>query len=160
MSRNWKKCNREIIKREEILINPEIFGSSQKREKNRGSSYVYPDQPITLLHFQKFALGIPYWQKEGLARKTFSNFGIKVSKFRTLLYRLTKGEYSPKELSHMEKLPGDFVIIKICLRVGSVGKFFLNRADIIPKSEHIHSADMNNLFTIAPFKIENRRDEK
>jgi len=34
MSRDWRKYNRELVRRGEILINPEIIGVSQKKEKN------------------------------------------------------------------------------------------------------------------------------
>jgi hypothetical protein len=53
MSRNWKKYNRKLVKRR-------ILGVSQKKEKKRGRSYVYPNQLIILLLFLKFALRLPY----------------------------------------------------------------------------------------------------
>jgi len=34
MSRDWKKYNRELVRRGEILIDPEILGVSQKKEKS------------------------------------------------------------------------------------------------------------------------------
>jgi len=34
MNRDWKKCNRELVRKGEILIDPEIFGVSQKKEKS------------------------------------------------------------------------------------------------------------------------------
>ena len=60
ISRNWKKYNRELVKRGEILIDPEILGVSQKKEKKPGRPYVYPDQLIILMLFLKFALRLPY----------------------------------------------------------------------------------------------------
>ena len=111
MSRDWKKYNRELVRRGEILIDPEILGVSQKKEKKRGRPYLYPDQLITLLLFLKFALRLPYRQTEGVARKTFGKMGIRVPNFRTLHYRLSKGEYSLKELPQVEELPDDFVIV-------------------------------------------------
>jgi len=111
MSRDWKKYNRELVKRGEILIDPEILGVSQKKEKKRGRPYVYPNQLIILLLFLKFALRLPYRQTEGVAKKTFGNIGLKVPNFRTLHYRLSKGEYSLESLPQVEELPEDFVIV-------------------------------------------------
>jgi len=34
MKRNWEKYNRELVRRGEILINPETIGVSQKMEKS------------------------------------------------------------------------------------------------------------------------------
>ncbi len=111
MSVDWKKYNRELARREEILINPEIIGVSQKKKKKRRRPYLYPEQLITLLLFLKFTLRLPYRQTEGVARKTFGNVGIRALNFRTFHYRLSKGEYSLKELPHVEELPDDFVIV-------------------------------------------------
>jgi len=128
MSRDWKKYNRELVRRGEILIAPEILGVSQKKEKKRGRPYLYPDQLIKLLLFLKFALRLPYRQTEGVARKTFGNMGIRVPNFRTLHYRLSKGEYSLKELPQVEELPDDFVIV-----LDSSGLKVTNRGEWIRK---------------------------
>ena len=59
MKRNWKKYNRELVKRGEILIAPETLAVSQEKKKKRGRPYTYPDQLIKLLLFLKFALRLP-----------------------------------------------------------------------------------------------------
>ena len=61
--------------------------------------------------FLKFALRLPYRQKEGVARETFRELGIKIPNFRTLYYRLSKGEFCLKEFAQVEELPQDFVIV-------------------------------------------------
>jgi transposase len=111
MRRNWKKYNRELVRRGEILIDPEVIGVVQNKQKKRGRPYIYPDPLIKLLLFLKFALRLPYRQTEGVARKTFGKLGIKIPNFRTLHYRLSKGEFCLKELPKIEELSQDFVIV-------------------------------------------------
>jgi len=36
MSRDWKKYNKELIRRGEILIDPEILAVSQEKKKKQG----------------------------------------------------------------------------------------------------------------------------
>ena len=111
MRRDWKKYNRELVRRGEILIAPETIAVTPNKQKKRGRPYTYPEQLIMLLLFLKFALRLPYRQTEGVARKTFGRLGIKIPNFRTLHYRLSKGEFGLKELPKVEELPQDFVIV-------------------------------------------------
>jgi len=111
MRRDWRKYNKELVRRGEILIDPETIAVTPSRKKKRGRPYTYPEQLIMLLLFLKFALRLPYRQTEGVARKTFGKLGIKIPNFRTLHYRLTKGEFGLKELPQVEELPNDFVIV-------------------------------------------------
>jgi len=87
------------------------------------------------LLFLKFALRLPYGQTEGVARKTFGNIGIRVPNFRTLHYRLSKGEYSLKELPHVEELPDDFVIVfdSSGLKVTNKGEWIRRKWDKRPR---------------------------
>jgi len=105
MRRDWKKYNKELVRRGEILIDPESIAVTPNRQKKRGRPYTYPEQLIMLLLFLKFALRLPYRQTEGVVRKTFGRLGIKIPNFRTLHYRLSKGEFGLKEL------PDDIVIV-------------------------------------------------
>ena len=105
MRRDWKKYNKELVRRREILIDLGSIAVTPNRQKKRGRPYTYPEQLIILLLFLKFALRLPYRQTEGVARKTFGRLGIKIPNFRTLHYRLSKGEFGLKEL------PDDFVIV-------------------------------------------------
>ena len=111
MRRDWKKYNRELVRRGEILIDPQVMAVDQKRQKKRGRPYTYPEQLIMLLLFLKFALRLPYRQTEGVARKVFGGLGIKIPNFRTLHYRLSRGEFRLKELPEVEELPEDFIIV-------------------------------------------------
>ena len=88
MSRDWKKYNRELIKREEIPIDPEIFGVSQKKTWKTSRLSQPADNPAVVF---EVCLKLPYRQKKGVAKKTFENIGLKVSNFRTLHYRLSRG---------------------------------------------------------------------
>jgi len=81
-----------------------------------------------LLLFLKFALRLPYRQTEGLAKKVFGELGIKIPNFRTLHYRLTRGEYCLNELPKIEELPQDFVIF-----VDSSGLKVTNRGEWLRK---------------------------
>ncbi|GEM_PF-1428414 len=79
MRRDWKTYNKELVKRGEILIDPETTAVKPKgRKKRRGRPSVYPEQLIMLLLFLKFALRLPYRQTEGLAKKVFVGLGIKI----------------------------------------------------------------------------------
>jgi hypothetical protein len=69
MSRDWKKYNRELVRRGEILIDPETIAVTPNKQKKRGRHYIYPEQLIMLLLFLKFALRLPYRQTEGIARR-------------------------------------------------------------------------------------------
>ena len=111
MRRNWKNYNKELVKRGEILIVPELINVKQEKTKKRGRPYKYPEQLIMLLLFLKFALRLPYRQTEGVARKTFSSLGIEIPNFRTLHYRLSKGNFALGDLPNVEELPEDFVIV-------------------------------------------------
>ncbi len=111
MRRNWKKYNRELVKREEILIASEAIAVAPNKQKKRGRPFVYSGQLIMLLLFLTFALRLPYRKTEGVARKTFGELGIKIPNFRTLHYRLSKGKFCLKELLGVEELPQDFVIV-------------------------------------------------
>jgi len=111
MRKDWRKCNKELVRRGEILIDPETIAVTPSRKKKRGRPYTYPEQLITLLLFLKPALRLPYRQTEGVARKTLGKLGIKIPNFRTLHCRLTKGEFGLKELPQVEELPDDFVIV-------------------------------------------------
>jgi len=73
MSRDWGKYNEELIKRGEILIDPESFGIEAQTEQTRktGRPPLYSDKLILLLLFIKFALRLPYRQTQGLAKKLF-----------------------------------------------------------------------------------------
>ncbi len=76
MRRNWKKYNRELVKRGEILIDPEVTAVTSNKQKKIVRPFVYSEQLIILLLFLKFALRLPYRQTEGVARKTFGELGI------------------------------------------------------------------------------------
>jgi len=54
MSRNWKKYNEELIKRGEILMDPEGFGLELQTEQTRktGRPPLYTDNLILLLLFK------------------------------------------------------------------------------------------------------------
>ena len=129
MKRDWKTYNKELVKRGEILIDPETTAVKPGgRQKRRGRPYVYPEQLIMLLLFLNFALRLPYRQTEGLAKKVFGELGIKIPNFRTLHYRLTRGEYCLNELPKIEELPQDFVIF-----VDSSGLKVTNRGEWLRK---------------------------
>ena len=46
MSRNWEKYNRELVRRGEILIDPETIAVAPNKQKKRGRPYLYPEQKI------------------------------------------------------------------------------------------------------------------
>ncbi|NIK74773.1 hypothetical protein FHS56_002306 [Thermonema lapsum] len=64
MKRDWSKYNKELIKRGEVLIDPEGFGIEAETEQIRktGRPPLYTDKLILLLLFIKFALRLPYRQ--------------------------------------------------------------------------------------------------
>jgi len=43
MSRDWKRYNRELVRRGEILIDPEMVAITPDKRKKRGRPYVYPE---------------------------------------------------------------------------------------------------------------------
>ncbi len=135
MKRDWKRYNRELVRRGEILIDPEAIAVDQKKQKKRGRPYVYPDQLIMLLLFLKFALRLPYRQTEGVAKKVFGGLGVKIPNFRTLHYRLSKAEFQLKELPKVEELPQDFVIAldSTGLKVTSRGEWIRKKWGKRPK---------------------------
>jgi len=54
MSRNWEKYNRELVRRGEILIDPETIAVAPNKQKKGGRPYLYPEQLIMLLLLLKF----------------------------------------------------------------------------------------------------------
>jgi hypothetical protein len=69
MKRDWSKYNKELVKRGEILIDPEGFvlkPAEREQTRKTGRPPLYTDKLILILLFIKFALRLPYRQTTSL----------------------------------------------------------------------------------------------
>ncbi|MCX8075647.1 MAG: transposase, partial [Aquificaceae bacterium] len=116
MKRSWKDYNKDLVKRGEILIDPEIFDAQaqNKQTKKLGSPFKYPRGLIIFILFLKYVLRLPYRQTEGFVRALFRQMGIStnVPNFRPIHYRHTREDFHFDHLpDNLKDLPQDFVIV-------------------------------------------------
>ena len=99
-----EKQSKELIKRGEILIDPDVIQLKQQKEKKLGRPYKYPRALVLLFLFFKSILRLPYRQTEDLVKNILKQLepSAQLPNFRTIQYRhATEGlklDSSPQDL--------------------------------------------------------------
>lgn len=111
MRRRHRKHGQELIRRGEILIDPEVLQAHQHKEKKPGRPYKYPKALILFILFLKNTLGLSYRQAEDLVKKLLNQLetSVQLPNFRTLQYRHAKEGLQFD--SSLQDLKGDFMVI-------------------------------------------------
>ncbi|MCX7990224.1 MAG: transposase, partial [Aquificaceae bacterium] len=105
MERSWKDYNKDLVRRGEILIDPEVLDTqSQHNEaKKLGRPFKYPKGLIIFILFLKHVFKLPYRQM---------GISTNVPNFRTIHYRHTREDFHFDHLpDNLKDLPQDFVIV-------------------------------------------------
>ncbi|MDW8434210.1 MAG: transposase, partial [Aquificaceae bacterium] len=68
MRERRRKQSQELIKRGEILIDPDVIQLKQQKEKKLGRPYKYPRALLLLFLFFRSTLRLPYRQTEDLVK--------------------------------------------------------------------------------------------
>ncbi|MEN3028610.1 MAG: transposase [Aquificaceae bacterium] len=114
MDRKRKQDNTELVRKGEIIIDPEILEPQTRDTKKPGRPYKYSEVLILFMLFIKYTLRLPYRQTEGLVRQILQSKGLSASipNFRTLHYRQTTQNFHLDHLpQNPEDLPENFVLV-------------------------------------------------
>jgi hypothetical protein len=132
MKRDWKKYNKQLVKRGEIIICEDIFLSENTlplKIQKAGRPKTYSDSLILFALTLKFMLSIPYRQLEGLITSLFKSLGakVKIPNFRTIHYRFSKLESKIKEVFKTSRINFDNIPDECVVIIDSTGVKLSNK---------------------------------
>lgn len=108
-----KQSHTELVKKGQILLDPEILKPQAQDTKKLGRPYKYSKVLILFMLFIKNTLKLPYRQTEGLIKQLLQSAGLSTSipNFRTLHYRQTTQDFQLDHPQNPEDLPEDFLLV-------------------------------------------------
>jgi IS5 family transposase len=123
MNRNWKKYNKSLVRRGEIMLSFDAMEqwSTELKEMNRGKEghqYVYPESFMEALGYCHLYLHLPFRQTEGLIKSHLS------SKTKTPTYSAIWKRVNKLHINMNPKLGKDIVIA-----IDSTGVKVANRGE-------------------------------
>ena len=109
MKRNWKKYNKSLVRRGEIMLSFDAIDSWSKElkemnHKKEGHQFVYPESFVEALGYCHLYLHLPFRQTEGLIKSHLS------SKIKTPTYSAIWKRVNRLHIKYNPKLGKDIII--------------------------------------------------
>jgi hypothetical protein len=144
---NWKKYNKSLVKRGEVLLDFDVIDNwdtelEKMNEGKEGRKFVYPDSFIKLLGYMRAYFHLPYRQTEGVVRALATNTVPSISDYSRICRRINRLNIMISDIDK-SSLHDDYFVIAIDstgIKVSNRGEWIRNRWNVKRGYLKIHVA--------------------